>query len=234
MQSYFIWNGQDSRAMGLILRRAAPLIRPEERVRHVSSPGLSGDVTELEGDQVYNSYIQTLEFSVDGSRKNSAINWLKGAGFVTFSGEPDRRQPARVIGAITLNKVSRNLDRWSGQLQFYCQPLKQRIWEATETLTAAGSVWNGGDVPSLPLIVATPASGASTVTLTVGGRTLTLTHVDGARKIDGETQEVSNLEGTALYTVYSAGPFPLLQPGLNAVSFTGCSSVQITKRERFL
>jgi phage-related protein len=43
---------------------------------------------------------------------------------VTFSGEPDRKQAARVIGAITLNRISRNMDKWQGEVQFYCQPLK--------------------------------------------------------------------------------------------------------------
>lgn len=234
-QSYFIWNGQDSRTMGLILRRPAPLIRPEERVRHVSIPGLSGDFTELEGAQVYNSYIQTIEFSVtDASRVRGVFNWLKGSGYVTFSGEPDKRQDARVIGAVTLNKVSRNLDHWAGQAQFYCQPLKQRIYETAETLTADGTVWNGGDVESRPLIIATPAGGASTITVGISGQEITVTHVDGARVIDCHAQEVTNTARTALYTAYSSGPFPMLQPGMNSVTFSGCSKLEIFKRERFL
>lgn len=232
-QSYFIWNGQDSRTMGLILRRPAPLIRPEERVRHVSIPGLSGDFTELEGAQVYNSYIQTIEFSVtDASRVRGVFNWLKGSGYVTFSGEPDKRQEARVIGAITLNKVSRNLDHWAGQAQFYCQPLKQRIYETAETLTADGTVWNGGDVESRPLILAYP--GGSSVSVTVNGQTLSLTDVRGVRRIDSLLQEVSNSAQTVLSTRNSAGPFPVLKPGANAVSFTNCTKIEIYKRERFL
>lgn len=235
MQSYFVWNGRDCRSMGIILRRAAPLIRPEERVKHTSIPGLSGDLTETEGEHVYNSYIQTVEFSVrDGSLVRPVFQWLRGAGYVTFSSDPDKRQEARVIGAVTLDRVSRNLGHWAGQAQFYCQPLKQRIYDAVDSLTAAGSVWNAGDVESRPLILATPASGAATMTVTVGGRTLTLTHVDGVRKIDCLAQEVSNAAGTQLYTGYAAGPFPTLQPGMNAVSFTGCSNLEIHKRERFL
>ena len=115
MQSYFIWRGIDSRSMGVILRRAAPLIRPEERVEHLTIPGLSGDLTVTEGQDIYNSYIQTLEISVRGGwRVRDVYRWLRGSGKVVFSSDPDKQQDARIIGAVTLNKVSRNLDNWAG------------------------------------------------------------------------------------------------------------------------
>ena len=55
MQSYFVWNGADSRSMGIITKAHAPLIRPEERVNHVQIPGRSGDLTETEGKNIFNS-----------------------------------------------------------------------------------------------------------------------------------------------------------------------------------
>lgn len=235
MQSYFIWNGIDSRSMGIRMRHAAPLIRPEERVQHVVIPGLSGDLTETEGEHIYNSYIQTISFSVqDGTQVHSVFRWLRGSGYITFSGEPDREQPARVIGAVPLDKVSRNLDIWAGQAQFYCQPLKQRIYDIAETLTAVGTIRNSGDVACKPIIVATPTSGASTMTITVNGKTLTLTQVDGVRRIDCLAQEISNANRTVLETVHSGGPFPVLEQGSNAISGTGWSKLEIYKNERFL
>lgn len=235
MQSYFVWNGQDSRDRGLILRRQAPLIRPEERVKHTTIPGLSGDLTETEGKDIYNSYIQTVEFSaLDGSLVRGVFGWLRGGGYVTFSSDPDKRQPARVIGAVTLTRVSRNMDHWAGQAQFYCQPLKQRVYDLGETLTEAGAVTNYGDVISRPLIVATPSSGATSMAITVNGKTLTISDANGARVIDCLTQEVTNIARTVLYTKDSAGPFPVLNPGTNTISFTGCSQIEIFKRERFL
>ena len=234
-QSYFVWNGIDSRSMGVIMRRAAPLIRPEERVRHTVIPGLSGDLTETEGENIYNSYIQTVEISVrDGCRVRDVFRWLRGSGFVTFSSDPDKKQAARVIGAVTLDKVSRNMDHWAGTAQFYCQPLKQRIYDVIQTLTASGTVRNSGDVMSHPLIIATPASGAATMTITAGGGTLTLTQVDGVRRIDSLAQEITNAERTQLLTLQSGGPFPMLQPGDNTIGGTGWSELVIYKRERFL
>ena len=49
-QSYFIWNNQDCRGMGVILRGPAAIIRPEERVQHVTIPGMAGDLTLTEGE----------------------------------------------------------------------------------------------------------------------------------------------------------------------------------------
>lgn len=233
MQSYFVWNGIDCRSMGIRLRSPAPLIRPEERVQHVAIPGVSGDLTETEGKHIYNSYIQTLSISVqDSSRVRSVFRWLRGAGYVTFSGEPDKEQEARVIGAVTLEKVSRNLDKWAGTVQFYCQPLKQRIYSIAETLTASGSVRNNGDVESKPLIKLTP--NAYDVTLTVNGKTLAISGFLYPMLIDCTAQEISNLDRTVLGTEYSAGPFPVLQMGNNTISGTGWSKLEIYKNERFL
>lgn len=235
MQSYFVWNGVDCRSMGVTTRRAAPLIRPEERVTHIQIPGLSGDLTEVEGKHIYNSYIQTVDLSVDGSDKvRSFFRWMRGDGFITFSSDPEKKQPARVIGAVTLEKVSRNLDKWAGTVQFYCQPLKERIYSISETLTAAGNVYNGGDVASHPVILVTPITGETTVEIIVNDKTLTLSQVDGVRLIDCEAQEITDQNRTALYTVNSGGSFPVLQMGSNAVGGSGWSKLEIFKQERFL
>ena len=235
MQSYFIWRGVDSRSMGLISKGHAPRIRPEERVNHVQIPGKSGDLTQTEGESIYNSYIQTVSFSVEGAEHvNAVFKWLRGAGHVTFSGEPDRRQQARVIGAITLERVSRNLDIWRGTAQFYCKPLKERLYSTAETITAAGTIHNAGDVDAFPVIIATPATGATTMTVTVNGKTLTISNVSGAVRIDCAAQEVSDAAQTTLLTLNTGGPFPVLAVGGNTVGGSGWASLQIYKNERFL
>lgn len=235
-QSFFIWNGIDCRSMGVIMRGPAAIVRPEERVQHVTIPGRTGDLTELEGDNIYNSYIQTVSFSVRGGHRVREIyKWLRGSGYVTFSGEPDRKQAARIIGAITLNKVSRNLDNWAGEVQFYCQPMKQKLTEDTVTVTSSGTaVQNTGDVESRPKITA-KASGSS-MTITAGGKSLTITGLTSGSEyiIDSEIMEVSNAARTALLTKDSVGSFPVLTPGSNAVTGSGWSKLVIDRRERFL
>lgn len=197
MQSYFIWNGVDSRNKGIILSHAAPLIRPEERAAHVQIPGRSGDLTEIEGDDVYNSYIQTLGISVTSAdRVHGAFRWLRGDGFVTFSGEPAKKQAARVIGAVTLEKVSRNMDHWRGQVQFYCQPLKQMLAETPVTLTAGGTILNNGDVDAYPIILAYPS--LYSMTITVNGESFSLSNAQSIRRIDSDAREVTDPVRTIL------------------------------------
>ncbi len=236
-KSYFIWNGVDSRSMGILLEGRAPIVRPEERVVHVQIPGKSGDVTETEGQTIYNSYIQTVSFGVVGAnRVNALFRWLRGDGYVTFSGEPTRKQKARVIGAITMERVPMSPDSWTGQAQFYCQPLKEAIAETPVTLTEAGTVSNGGDVAAYPVIVTTPPDGytADVITVTVNGKTLTITGFSGPVRIDCGAMEVSDVSRTVLLTDRTGGPFPVLAVGSNTVSGTGWASLEITKNERFL
>lgn len=235
-QSYFIWNNIDCRSMGIIMRGPAAIVRPEERVQHVEIPGRSGDLTELEGENIYNSYIQTVSFSVRGGyRVREVYKWLRGAGYVTFSGEPDRKQEARIIGAVTLNKVSRNLDNWAGDVQFYCQPLKQLLTDSPVQITSSGSaVQNTGDVESRPRIKAT-ASGTSMV-ITAGGKSLAIINLTSGQDyyIDSEIMEVYNSDRSALLTKDSLGDFPTLQPGSNTITGSGWSKLVIERRERFL
>jgi phage-related protein len=237
-QSFFIFNGIDCRSRGVTMRGPAPIIRPEERVKHVEIPGRSGDLTETEGANIYNSYIQTISISVKGGYNvRNIYTWLRGSGFVTFSGEPDRKQAARVIGAITLNRISRNMDRWQGEVQFYCQPLKQLLAEGKVTITSSGaSVRNGGDVICKPMWKVTVGSGKTSISLTAGGNTIAVMGLTGGSVIwiDSETMEVWNSDKTSLLTVNSTGDFPVLNPGANTVTGSNWTSVEIEKKERYL
>ena len=242
-QSYFIWNNQDCRGMGVILRGPAAIIRPEERVQHVTIPGMAGDLTLTEGEDIFQSYIQTVSISVRGWNNVQKVqNWLKGPGDVIFSGEPDRKQKARVIGAVTLNKHSRNLDTWSGEVQFFCEPFKELLRNPdVEVLLDNGAytnnvIRNNGDAKCYPLIHLT-VDGSSTVTLTVGGKTLTMTGMgsSGARYwIDSETQQLLNNGLVSNFTYRTSGDFPAFEKGNNTITGSGWSKLVISKRERYL
>ena len=240
-QSFFIWNGVDCRSMGVRLRSPLPIIRPEERVKHKQIPGRSGDLTETEGDDVYNSYIHTASISVTGWQNvRKVYDWLRGSGYLTTSSEPDRRQPARIIGAVTLDKVSKNLDIWAGEAQFYCQPLKELLIPEKTITNTPVSVQNRGNVIEKPLFKVS--------TMRPEGFTLSVTHTEGSSTtyeaitvasgdipiyIDSETMEVYNSLRQSRMSVAS-GTFPVLRPGANTVGGEWWDHVEITRRERFL
>lgn len=232
---YFIWKGEDCRAHGVQLAAAVPIIRPEERVTHVEIPGRSGDLTQLQGDGIYNSYIQTATIEVPGAYNVRKIaNWLKGSGYVTFHGEPDRRQPARVIGAITLNKHSKNSDWWVGEVQFYCQPLKELLQEKTNGIEPGGSVINSGDVTEMPdwSFEATDTS----ATISTGGRTLEISGltIGNAYMVKSDVQMVLTADQLTDLTANSSGEFPVLAEGSNTVTGSGWSTMTVWRKERFL
>ena len=52
---YFIWNGVNSSTKHIIMNDRAPIIRPEERVNHVTIPGRMGELTQVEGEDIFSS-----------------------------------------------------------------------------------------------------------------------------------------------------------------------------------
>lgn len=248
-QSYFTWNGIDCRAMGVWLQDAVAVIRPEERVEHIQVPGRPGDLTAVEGDDIYNSYIQTAALMVKGRQNIKEVyQWLRGSGYVSFSEDPDKKQAARIIGAITLNRYSRNQEWYVGECQFYCQPFKELITEEPVTVStnAGASLRNNGDVEARSMYKLTPSSSTgATVSITVrrsqndpvGQKVLTisgLTTYGQPIVIDCDSHEIRNTGRTNWYTPLSSGEFPTLFPGDNYIFGSGWSSVEITKRERYL
>ena len=238
-QSFFIWNGIDCRAMGVIMRGPAPIVRAEERVNHVEIPGRPGDLTEIEGEDIYNSYIQTVTISVRGGMTvRNVYKWLRGSGYVTFSGEPDRRQAARIIGAVTLNRISRNIDHWLGEVQFYCQPFKQLLTEPAVTVTGSGTLRNNGDVAARPKITVNASGAGSDIKFSVGGKAFEVNMTgmaDTGCVIDCDAEMVTNYSGAVDLTHLSSGEFPVLAAGNNTITLTSrVSSLVIEKRERYL
>ena len=235
-QSFFVWKGVDCRSMGILLAGPPAIIRGEERVEHVTIPGRAGELTLTEGDSIFQGYIQTVTMHVKGGyRVRDVQNWLKGAGDVIFSCEPDRKQKARVIGAVTLEKHSRNLDYYSGEVQFYCEPFKEPVLDEAVVITSSGAaVVNRGDAKSRPLIGA-KASGTS-MTITAGGNSLTVTGLiaDAWYTVDCEAGMVVSADGTTNLTANSSGNFPILAQGSNEVTGSGWAELDIWRRERFL
>ena len=236
MKYWFEWNGVKCTTKGIRLQSMPPVIRPEERVDHVVIPGRSGELTQTEGADVYNSYIQTIPLIIDSEANvRAAEAWLRGDGYVTFSGQGDLKQRARVINSVTFAKHSRNSTYWEGEVQFYCQPLKELLHDTPVTVTTSGtSVRNRGDVDARPMWKVTVAGSGSGKSVTLG--TITVTGLTGGSVIwiDSDMMEIWNAAKTATITQQSSGAFPVLVPGDNSVTFTGASSIEIEKRERFL
>lgn len=227
----FTWNGTNCRTKGIRLQSMPEIIKPEERVDHVVIPGRCGEMTLTEGEDIYNSYIQTIPLIVDNKADVKAAEaWLRGNGEVTFCCEPDKKQRARVINAVTFTKHSKNSNWWEAEVQFYCDPIKRMVTEnAIEVTTSGTAVNNTGDLRGYPLIAIT---GSGIVTVSSGGKTLTIPECVNGWVIDCENEWI--LQGNTPQANACTGNFPIFNPGNNAVTFTGATKLTITPKWRYL
>lgn len=234
MRYWFEWNGTDCRTKGIRLQEMPQIVRPEERVTHVTIPGRSGELTVTEDADVYESYIQTIPVIVDSkAHVKDAEDWLRGSGSVTFSCEPTRKQNARVINAVTFKKHSRNSSWWEAEVQFYCSPMKEAVEteSAIEVTESGTTVTNPGDVTSRPLITIT---GSGNITIRAGGRQINLTGVESGWQVDSDLEWVLDGQGNPKTGVYT-GEFPRLNKGAKIIQFTGSvTKLTITPRWRYI
>ena len=229
---WFKWNDTRSDDKHIVLNEAPKIVRPEERIDHVTIPGRSGDMTLTEGEDIYQSYIQPLSIAVNGAANVRDVEaWLVGTGTLTLSSQPDLVQNARVIGAVELRKHSRNLDWWEGDVQFYCEPVKHAVNEQPISVTVRGAaIENPGDMIAFPRIEIT---GSGPVTLMIGGRTLVIPECVSGWVIDSENEwilQVNTPQGNVC-----SGDFPVLEKGTNYVTYTGAvTSLLVTPNIRYL
>ena len=232
MQRYFIWNGVNSGTKHIIFNERVPVIRPEERVEHVVIPGRPGELTQTEGENIFNSYIQTVRIAVEGiANVPEAEAWLTGDGYVTFDTQPLLKQKARIINAVTLQRHSRNADWYEGEIQFYCDPIKMPATDETITVTSSGtSLSNPGTLPAFPLITIT---GSGAVTITIGSKTLIIPDLETGWVADCENQWILE-NGTPQMNAWQ-GEFPQIPVGNSTVSWSGSiTKLEINPRWRTL
>ena len=236
MFSYFIWNGVHSRDMGIYLSGPAPIMRGKERVSNMTVLGRPGTLTLTEGEDVYEPY--TVQLTVRAREPiNTVYRWLRGSGYVTFSGEPDVRQPARIVGQVQLTKISKHLSYWEGNVQFYCQPLKELIHEPEYAVTNGAQLVNLGDVTEKPVFTFDGAYGD--IALGIGDSELVIANLPqeaGGCVVDCDAGYVLSFDRTQLLTNLSAGDFPTIPVGTSTLRIGGShtGTVTIGRRQRWL
>ena len=232
MTDYFIWNGVDCRTKGIHVSELPPITIPLERSKQTNVPGRPGSLTQLEGDDVYDDMILTATcFIADPAQIPAIAAWLKGKGTVTFANRTGGHYNARITNQIPFEKVLRGNPHCSFAVNFRCFPFwyKDNVSDATIT-TSGSTITNPGSVYSEPLITLT---GSGDITLMVGTTIVELTDITTGIVLDCSLKEA--YLGTTLMNDHMSGDFPVLKPGLNAISWSGnVTSVVISPRWRFL
>ena len=218
MTDYFIWNGVDCRTKGIHVSELPPITIPLERSKQTNVPGRPGSLTQLEGDDVYDDMILTATcFIADPAQIPAIAAWLKGKGTVTFANRIGGHYNARIANQIPFEKVLRGNPHCSFAVNFRCYPFWYQENVSDVTITTSGdTITNPGSVYSEPLIT---VYGSGNITLMIGTTIVELTNVSGSIVLDCALKEA--YKGTALMNDHMSGDFPVLKPGLNAISWSG-------------
>ena len=218
MNDWFEWNGVRCTEYGIHVLEHPPQTVPAERATFTDVPGRSGSLTTLEGDNVYDDMVLTASCLIaDPNRIPEIAAWLKGSGTVTFANREGGFYYARVVNQIPFEKVLRGNPHRRFSVNFRCKPFFH-LDDSSDTVIAHSGdfITNPGCVASEPIITVT---GNGDITLMVGMQMIELTDVDGKITIDSVLQEVYNDDGACNEKM--EGDFPVLQPGVNAISWDG-------------
>ena len=218
MKDYFIWNGTDCRQYGIHVSEQPPITIPAERSTQTNVPGRPGSLTTLEGEDVYDDLLLTATCFISGPAQIPAIAaWLKGSGTVTFANRLGGHYQARIVNQIPFEKVLRGNPHCSFAVNFRCFPFfyADNVSDITVTVSAT-VITNPGSVYSEPILT---VYGSGDVTLMVGTTIVELTDISESIVIDSVLQEA--YLGNTLMNDHMSGEFPVLKPGMNAISWTG-------------
>ena len=218
MKDYFIWNGTDCRQYGIHVSEQPPITIPAERSTQTNVPGRPGSLTTLEGEDVYDDLLLTATCFISGPAQIPAIAaWLKGSGTVAFANRTGGYYKARIANQIPFEKILRGNPHCSFAVNFRCFPFFYADNVSDITVTVSGTViTNPGSVYSEPILT---VYGSGDITLMVGTTIVELTDISESIVIDSVLQEA--YLGNTLMNDNMSGEFPVLKPGMNAISWTG-------------
>lgn len=232
MTDWFEWNGVRCTSYGIHVSRQPEIIRPSERVTFTTVPGHSGTLTTLEGNDVYDDFILSVEcFITDLSNLSAIGNWLRGGGKVTFANRQGGFYQARIVNQIAFEQVLRGNPHRTFAVNFRCQPFFYLAGVSDLTLIASHQIVNNlGNVFAEPVLQITMNGNAA---FTVGGTYFELTDIYGTVTVD-----TPRMETFMNYTSYNSrvwGDYPRLLPGNNLVTWSGSvSRVVLTPNWRMI
>jgi phage-related protein len=237
MLPYFVYNGINSKAMGVMVNSYPPIVRPKRRATTVTIPGRTGDLTYHEDEDTYDSYIRTCACTaLPGADLDAISDWLDGERAVVFGNEPLYAYAASIVNQINYEKPGRGILHRTFDVPFLVQPYKMLATPGADIeKTASGEyIDNPGTLNARPVITIHCTGTADVI---VGMYPFTLTGLSGAGvfRIDCDAEIVTDTGITQNHTWRMSGGFPRLTPGANAVSWTGTvSKIIIEPRYRWL
>ena len=232
MNSWFTWNGTRCTDYGIHVVRQPELIKPSERVSFTPVPGRSGTLTTLEGTDVYDDFLLTVECVVgDTSNLDSIFGWLKGSGKFTLANRQGGFYEAHIVNQISLEQILRGNPHRRFALNFRCQPFFYLSGVSNIAVSASGTfVTNPGSVFSEPVLKVTLTGDAQ---ITMGGSYFELAGITGTVTVDTPLKET--YKSYSSFNNKMSGDYPTLLPGGNIITWSGgVTGIVITPNWRTL
>lgn len=229
-EAYFIFNGKDSRDMGIIITESPTITKPQKRMNVVEINGRNGVLHEDLGS--YENVTKSIECAVKRRTWEHSFDeissWLDGGGELIVSVEPDKIYRVMIKNSIPISNVVRSFPKFL--IQFDCYPLKYSVNKTEEelTITEPTTVYNDGTYYSEPIIT---VHGTGNIVLIVNGNNFSLSNVNGYIIINAEIMEVYK-DAVNCNNQFSAVGFPRLEVGENRVGFTGNVEKVVIYRNR--
>lgn len=232
-EPYFVYAGQDSRDMGVVVEELPTIQRPRRKVTRCDVSGRDGPV-ELD-DGGYDGYQTTMQVNVFGQTREKVFGWLIGEGWFVSSDEPDRAM------WVSLDAQVKGKRFFCGEcfdtltVTLYIYPYRY-VWPtpAAQEFTAfPATLTNNYGVASEPRI---RIEATGDVLVNINAQQMSFVGLTDGIIVDSELMECLNLTETALLnSSASFTDFPLLKPGANMISVDGnVTKISITPRWRVL
>lgn len=222
---WFIFNGINSRSMGVWVTAMPPTIRAEKRVDTIEVDGRSGALHITDG--TYANYTRTMECAIrDRRRIDEVCAWLQGGGEAIFSSEPDKVYRIYIANQIPIESMMRTFQHFQVTMDTY--PFKYNVNALDDELDVIKpmNIYNMGTIYSEPVITVYPSAARITIDPTVidiviNGLHYKLQNVTEPVIIDSELSEVYTLSGTNANNLYLSDEFPRFEPGINTLVWLG-------------
>ena len=240
MNGYYIFDNVDTRNYGVIILGGDTFGAPERDVEVVTVPGRNGALTLDNGR--YNNLTMKYKGVMRGNFA-SAFDTFKSAmlsklGYLVLedSYHTGGFRLARFTGGF---KPETGVNNKSGafEIEFDCYPqFYLSNGQSYSTVTSGATFSNPTAFPCKPLIQMSFSSTPRSGTVTVGGKTITVTAADASPiYIDCELQHAWYESSNVKYSqdskiTLTSGDFPELPAGNSVISYTGASQVKIMPR----
>lgn len=228
MGAYFIYNGINSKDMGVILKGLPPITKPKKRMETIQVPGRNG--TLHIDENCYEPITISLECTLKkGMDPRKITEWLIDFGTITFSDELDKFYNATITNSIPLERVFRIYREFILQLEL--QPIALSIEEYSYNC-------NNNDENTLKIDCTAEMypyikiTGSGEVQLTINNKICTLTIDEQYIELDCELQNA--YKDTKSKNDKMNGEFPTLEPGENKIQIIGNATMQIKYRKAYI